>query len=73
MELLAPKKQILYSDKSESSVDDLMGDTPSNYNVLNGRLDGISAGLKQLVNKGKLNDPTINQETGVKKVSPRVP
>lgn len=26
-------KAILYSDKSETSVDDLMDDTPSNYNI----------------------------------------
>jgi len=26
-------KTILYSDKSETSVEDLMDDTPSNYNI----------------------------------------
>jgi len=26
-------KQILYSDKSETSVEELMDDTPSNYNI----------------------------------------
>jgi hypothetical protein len=31
---------LLYSDKSESSVDELMHDTPSNYNQANGRLQG---------------------------------
>ena len=40
------KKTIIYSDKSESSIDELMGDTPSNYNIPNGRLDGKSLGLK---------------------------
>jgi hypothetical protein len=42
-------KQIIYSDKSESSVEEMMGDTPSNYNIPNGRLDGKSAGLKPIV------------------------
>ena len=60
-------KEILYSDKSESSVDDLMGDTPSNYNALNGRLDGISAGLKSLVNKGgNLGTPQAPQSLNMK-------
>eukprot|EP00351_Strombidinopsis_sp_SopsisLIS2011_P006322 CAMPEP_0116886668 /NCGR_PEP_ID=MMETSP0463-20121206/20609_1 /TAXON_ID=181622 /ORGANISM="Strombidinopsis sp, Strain SopsisLIS2011" /LENGTH=137 /DNA_ID=CAMNT_0004547501 /DNA_START=611 /DNA_END=1024 /DNA_ORIENTATION=+ len=45
----APKKTIIYSDKSESSIDDMMGDTPSNYNIPNGRLDGKSLGLKAMV------------------------
>lgn len=39
-------KRILYSDKSESSIDENMEDTPSNYNIPNGRLDGRSLGLK---------------------------
>ena len=44
------KKQIIYSDKSSSSVDEMMmGDTPSNYNILNGRFDGKSAGLKSIL------------------------
>jgi len=42
------KKTILYSDKSESSIDEMMGDTPSNYNIPNGRLDGKSLGLTGL-------------------------
>jgi hypothetical protein len=46
---LATKKQIIYSDKSESSVEEMMGDTPSNYNILNGRLDGKSLGLKSVL------------------------
>jgi len=32
-------KTVIYSDKSESSFDEAMGDTPSNYNILNGRID----------------------------------
>ena len=39
-------KKVLYSDKSESSIDEMMEDTPSNYNIPNGRLDGKSLGLK---------------------------
>lgn len=39
------KKEVLYSDKEESSIDENMHDTPSNYNVPNGRLDGKSLGL----------------------------
>ena len=39
----------MYSDKSESSIDELMGDTPSNYNLANGRLDGKSLGLKSVL------------------------
>jgi len=42
-------RQIIYSDKSESSIDEMMGDTPSNYNVANGRLDGKSLGLKTIL------------------------
>lgn len=40
---------MLYSDKSESSVDDQMDDTPSNYNLANGRIDGKSMGLKAIL------------------------
>lgn len=36
---IRPKTKIIYSDKSESSVEEAMEDTPSNYNLLNGRLD----------------------------------
>ena len=42
-------KKILYSDKSESSIDEMMEDTPSNYNIPNGRLDGRSLGLKAIL------------------------
>ena len=42
-------KQVIYSDKSESSVDDMMEDTPSNYNIANGRLNGKSMGLKGIL------------------------
>ena len=34
--------QIIYSDKSESSVEEGMDITPSNYNQQNGRFDGKS-------------------------------
>ena len=37
---------IVYSDKSESSIESNMEDTPSNYNILNGRLDEQSRGLR---------------------------
>jgi len=40
---------VIYSDKSESSVEEMMGDTPSNYNIPNGRLDGKSLGLKAIL------------------------
>jgi hypothetical protein len=40
---------VIYSDKSESSVDDMMDDTPSNYNIANGRLNGKSMGLKGIL------------------------
>lgn len=43
------KKKVLYSDKSESSVDEMMEDTPSNYNIPNGRLDGKSMGIKSIL------------------------
>ena len=42
-------KTILYSDKSETSVEDLMDDTPSNYNIQNGRFEGKSLGLKAML------------------------
>ena len=42
-------KTILYSDKSETSVEALMDDTPSNYNIQNGRFEGKSLGLKALL------------------------
>jgi len=48
-----PKKTIIYSDKSESSVDEMMADTPSNYNIPNGRLDGKSLGLKAVLMHAK--------------------
>jgi hypothetical protein len=45
---IQPKKNnIIFSDKSESSVEDGMEDTPSNYNIPNGRLDEISKGLRR--------------------------
>ncbi len=42
-------RKILYSDKSESSIDEMMEDTPSNYNIPNGRLEGKSLGLKAIL------------------------
>jgi hypothetical protein len=47
------KKTIIYSDKSESSVDEMMADTPSNYNIPNGRLEGKSMGLKAAMLQAK--------------------
>ena len=32
--------KVYYSDKSESSIEDLMDETPTTYNLANGRLDG---------------------------------
>ena len=58
--------KIYYSDKSESSVEDLMDETPSNYNIPNGRLDGKSMGLRlnqklnsNITSKSKIT--TLNQ------------
>ena len=34
-----------------------MGDTPSNYNILNGRFDGKSAGLKSILQHAGLKGP----------------
>ena len=47
--ITSQKKPIIYSDKSESSIDEMMGDTPSNYNLANGRMDGKSLGLKAIL------------------------
>ncbi len=47
------KLVVIYSDKSESSVEELMGDTPSNYNLANGRLDGKSLGLKAILKQAQ--------------------
>lgn len=41
-----PKPRVYYSDKSESSVESMMADTPSNYNIPNGRYDDKSKILK---------------------------
>ena len=43
--------KVFYSDKSESSVEDLMDETPSNYNIPNGRFDGKSTGFRFGVGK----------------------
>ena len=60
-------KKILYSDKSESSIDEMMEDTPSNYNIPNGRLDGRSLGLKAILlhekKRGRQNDEGPNALT----------
>ena len=57
-------KQILYSDKSETSVEDLMDDTPSNYNIQNGRFDGKSQGFKGLLSQAsKANASALQNAT----------
>lgn len=56
-------KQVLYSDKSESSVDDMMEDTPSNYNIANGRLDGKSMGLKAIILYAKHQGIHLGEQT----------
>lgn len=63
-------KTILYSDKSETSVDDLMDDTPSNYNIQNGRFEGKSLGLKALLLHAK-NYGGQGAPTGLQTVDPR--
>lgn len=65
------KKKVLYSDKSESSVDEMMEDTPSNYNIPNGRLDGKSLGLKGILlynKKNTLSKPGVNSVLDSKKL-----
>lgn len=42
---------MIFSDKSESSVEEMMEDTPSNYNIPNGRLDEESRGLRSVLYK----------------------
>ena len=45
------KAKVLYSDKSpQSSIDPRMDDTPSNYNIANGRKDQISKKMTNLIN-----------------------
>ena len=57
-------KTILYSDKSETSVEELMDDTPSNYNIQNGRFEGKSLGLKALLlHAKKYNQTTLDPAT----------
>eukprot|EP00347_Sterkiella_histriomuscorum_P015240 403357777 len=51
--------KIYYSDKSESSIEDLMDETPTTYNLANGRLDGKSMGYrfgKNVLSKGNSPD-----------------
>jgi len=49
-----------------------MGDTPSNYNILNGRFDGKSAGLKSILQhaglKGADGQAKINQDVFMKAI-----
>ncbi len=59
-----PKKLVIYSDKSESSVDEMMEDTPSNYNIPNGRVDGKSIGLKALFMYAKKQGINMEMPTG---------
>ena len=48
------KPKIFYSDKSESSVESMMADTPSNYNIMNGRFDSKNRGMKGIPSRGLL-------------------
>jgi len=41
-------RTVLYSDKSETSFEE-MNDTPSNYNIPNGKVDTKSLGLKAIL------------------------
>ena len=60
-------KTILYSDKSETSVEDLMDDTPSNYNIQNGRFEGKSLGLKALLLHAKnYQNQTVDASSSIK-------
>lgn len=59
------KTTVLYSDRSDSSYEENMGDTPSNYNMANGRLDGKSLGLKAiLLQAQKHSGVTIENKAG---------
>ena len=66
---MRPAKTILYSDKSETSVEDLMDDTPSNYNIQNGRFEGKSLGLKALLLHAKNFGGQQNQTVDVNQQS----
>lgn len=54
------KPKVFYSDKSESSVEEMMADTPSNYNIPNGRFDDRSKGLKGMHYGGIMDKYGIN-------------
>ena len=59
--------KIYYSNKSESSIEEMMGETPSNYNIPNGRLEGESKGMHfkkktVKVKKQKNFSPTIRKK-----------
>ena len=45
------KPRVFYSDKSESSVESMMADTPSNYNIPNGRFEDKGTGLLCTISK----------------------
>ena len=67
--------KVYYSNKSESSIEDLMDDTPSNYNAMNGRLDQKIqlSGFKQNKNnllgnsKNKLVNLTSKNDVNLRK------
>lgn len=50
------KPRVFYSNKSESSVESMMADTPSNYNIPNGRFDDRTKGIKGLGYGGSMLD-----------------
>jgi hypothetical protein len=48
------KKVFTYEDKSETSCDEvMMDDTPSNYNIANGRFEAKSLGLKTILSNAR--------------------
>lgn len=49
------RKVFTYEDKSETSCDEvMMDDTPSNYNIANGRMEAKSLGLKTILSHAKM-------------------
>jgi len=49
------KKVFTYEDKSETSCDEvMMDDTPSNYNIANGRFEAKSLGLKTIISNARM-------------------
>jgi hypothetical protein len=79
------KTKIIFSDKSESSVEDLMEDTPSNYNLMNGRLEEESKGHRSLqykaiskkhlyqniIDKSQGNIQSGNEDEEARNITPR--